>query len=397
MRRLLAGCALWLVAVGGAAGAETPPSGRVLVATVGPTIFYLDELTVRGVPDDVLASGAIRVPELEIQSLRRLIRDAVIDQEIAARGITIRDDLVTRRARAMQARRWQLLGPTDEERERALEQGRALAGAILEALRLWGEDPENGDAFAARVLEPLGVSKAQWKWLTSQSNNAAFLARLEEGARWTAQDRQGHLRVPPEDLPVARRLLAQEELKRAVTAGVAVSRAELKRLLDLVQRTEWIELVVASGPRGRLERLRARLGTDAAAAIEEATLQGLRPPSRDRLTASRLWPAGADTEPDLHACLLAIHAKATSAGTVSDVFEAAGSDGRRTWLLYVAERQTRQSPGAPREAIAERARAALGRVKRDQRFELWLWQRMRERTTIHVPRFNEALELREGS
>jgi hypothetical protein len=394
MKPLLAGGMLWLVAVGGVAGAETPPSGRVLVATVGPTIFYLDELTLRGVPGDLLAAHGIQVPGLDIQFLRDRIRDAVIDQEIAARGITIRDDLVARRARTMQARRWQMLGPTDEARERALEPDRALAGAILEALRLWGEDPENGDAFAARVLEPLGVSKAQWKWLTSQSNNAAFLARLEEGR---TLDRRGYLRVPPEDLPVARRLLALDELKRAVTAGVAVSRAELKRLLDLVQRTEWIELVVATGPRERLERLRARLGTDATAAIEEATLQGLRPPSRDRLTASLLWPAGADTEPHLHACLLAIHAKATSAGTVSDVFEAVGPDGRRTWLLYVAGRQTSQSPGAPREAIAERARTALGRVKRDQRFELWLWQRMRERTTIHVPRFNEALEPREGS
>jgi len=118
--------------------------------------------------------------------------------------------------------------------------------------------------------------------------------------------------------------------------------------------------------------------------------------SRDRLDRSRLWPTGPETEPHEYASLLAIHATATSAGTASVVFEAVGSDGRRAWLLYIADRQTSKGAIEPSEPKTRRARAALEHVKREQRFELWLWERMRERTTIHLPRLKEALEPREA-
>jgi hypothetical protein len=227
-----------------------------------------------------------------------------------------------------------------------------------------------------------------------QSDAPWLLKRLEEER---TRDRRSFQEVPPSELVHARRMLALEELKRVVVRSVTVSRAETNRLLDLVERTEWVEIVAATGRRDRVVRLQSGLRTDAPTALREARLLAAPSLSSERLDRSGLWPPGPGAEPHNFAMFLAIHANATSAGTVSAVFEAASQDGRRTWLLYIAARQTRKRAPGSGEQTTGRARAAIEHVKRVQRFELWLWDRIRERTTILVPRYQESIEPHEAA
>ena len=349
-------------------------SDRVKVASVGERTIYLDE---------------IQKDKHGIKMLRQLIKKEILKQELMVHKIKPSQETIEQEAAALAEREWKALGKTEEAREKALETVRYKMTKLHEALVIWKLDKRRADDFAKRELEPLGITEDYWKWLISEGEGSEAWKRLEKVHSARSLDNQAILQLDRDRLLTdAKRFLEILQLKHAVVPNVPVTGTEMKRLLDLTQNTEWIDVIIVTSREEDLNQLRDRLTKEGENVLSKAGVQY----RRSRLSGVDLELRESNLLYRNYLFRLAIHGDSITPGESSAVFSGFSSEGKLAyWFIYIMDRKVKEGVMELQEQLKAKLNEALKDFKRDQEFESWLWTKLAEKTVIYLPEFQSAL------
>ncbi len=370
--RAMAACLPFVLAALAARG-EGIQGERSRIATVGKRQIYLDEILGSRPHEEKPAKPTAG----EIANLASMIRAEVIRQEILKRKIDPPDDKIEQEAAVLAQQQWESLGQSEEER-RGITQGvQFKMKKLREGLLLWKEDEVKGNGFAREELAPLGITDSIWRYYTSKASDPQSLKQINRACSYDKE------KLRQDCIPASRRILEMRELKRLVVGDVAVTGAEVGKLLILTQQTELLEVIVVADEMRVLRRLKKELRTKRSSLAHDKMYRIIR------LSSSDLDVRATNPHREL-VFLMAIHCPSLAPHSASDIFKIRSCNANRHAFLYVLSRTARKrGQGAEAEARAA-LRDAIAQFKRQSAFDVWLSRRMREKTTILDPRFREV-------
>ena len=378
---------------------STPAQERKVVATVNSEPIYLDEIggapaeqdgEIKFADPDLTPSGGNI--ESQIIFLRKRIKGEVLRYKIENRAINPPDDVVTREVNAYAEQQWRLLFPNEAKTKEVLSRMQLTGLKILEGLTIWKQDRKKGDEFAKLELEPLGMNERAWAFYTDHADDPEILQKLK---KWEDIDNMSRddikeflfLTKNEDHRKNIKFMLAKEMLKRSVVPEVSVSEAEARRLYELINNTEWIDIVIIPGNDKEFGRLSGTPKKDRYKALSEELKS-----QKQRLPRSDIKDGDRNISGINEFMIIAAHTESLEPGTLSSVIKWPEQNGKfKNFVIYIVERKSENpSSDAQDSEIAELSNA-LQNFKRDQAFEHWLDTEIPPSTKILIPEYREAV------
>ena len=372
---------------------------RTVVATVESAPIYLDQIG--GAP--AKQEGEIKFvdpegaqPDTDIENqitvLKKRIKDEILRIEIEKRAINPPEDVVAREVDAYAEQQWRLLFPNEAKQKEVLSRMQLTGLKILEGLTIWKQDSKKGDEFAKLELEPLGMDEAAWDFYTDHADDPEILQKLK---KWEDIDNMSREEIK-EFLFLTKNedhrnnikfILAKEVLKQKVAPEVSVSRDETRRLYQLINNTQWIDIVIIPGNDEAIARLSEVPKEDRYKALSEELK------SRQKRLPR---PDAKDSEHNISTIneymIIAAYTQSLEPGTMSSLIKWPGQDGKfRDFVIFIVGSELKDTASSPQEYQITEMSKALQKFKSDQAFEQWLNQEIPKRTKILIPEYSEAV------
>lgn len=372
---------------------------RTVVATVDSAPIYLDEIggspteqegEIKFVDPDVTPSGGNI--DNQIILLRKRIKDEVLRLEIKKRAIDPPDDAVIREVDAYAEQQWRLLFPNEDKKKEVLSRMQLTGLKILQGLTIWKQDTKKGDDFAKLELQPLGMNERAWAFYTDHADDPEILQKLkkwEDVANMSRNDIKEFLFLTKNEdhKKNIRFMLEKDMLKRAVVPEVFVSEAETYRLFELINKTEWIDIIIITENDKEFGRLNGTPEKD-----RYKALSGELTSRKQRLQRSDIKDDDRDIAAINEFMVIAAYTESLEPGTLSSVIKWPGQKGKsRNFVIYIVERQSKNPSSDPRGPELAELSKALRKFKRNQAFEHWLNTEITLRTKILIPEYREAV------
>ncbi|MCH7840172.1 MAG: efflux RND transporter permease subunit [Planctomycetes bacterium] len=340
-------------------------------------------------PDVTPAGGNI---DNQIILLRKRIKDEVLRFEIEKRAIDPPDAAVIREVNAYAEQQWRLLFPNEVKKKEVLSRMQLTGLKILQGLTIWKQDTKKGNDFAKLELEPLGMNERAWAFYTNHVDDPEILQKLK---KWEDVDNMSRddikeflFSTKNEDHKKnIRFMLEKDMLRRTVVPEVFVSEAEAHRLFELINKTEWIDIIIIPENDKEFGRLNGTPKKDRQKALsEELTLR------KQRLQRFDIKDDGRDIAAINEFMIIAAYTESLEPGTLSSVIKWPGQNGKsRNFVIYIVEKQSKNPSSDPRGPELAELSKALRKFKRNQAFEHWLNTEITLRTKILIPKYREAV------
>ena len=372
---------------------------RTVVATVDSAPIYLDQIggapakqegEIKFVdPDGAQPDTGI---ENQITVLKKRIKDEILRIEIEKRAIDPPEDVVAREVDAYAEQQWWLLFPNEAKQKEVLSRMQLTGLKILEGLTIWKQDSKKGDEFAKLELEPLGMDEAAWAFYTDHADDPEILQKLK---KWEDIDNMSREEIK-EFLFLTKNedhrnnikfILAKEMLKQKVAPEVSVRRDETRRLYQLINNTEWIDIIIIPGNDKVITRLSEVPKEDRYKALSEELKSWQK-----RLSRSDAKDGEHNISTINEYMIIAAYTQSLEPGTMSSVIKWPGQDGKfRDFVIFIVGSELKGTASSPQEYQITEMSKALQKFKSDQAFEQWLNQEIPQRTKILIPEYSSAV------
>ena len=378
---------------------SAPAQERKVVATVDSTEIYLQDIggsdggnegEIKFVDPDVPA--AAEDIDSQIAILRKLIKEEVLRREISERGIEPTEAQVQKEVNAYAEQQWRLLFPNPEKKKEVLARMQNTGLNILQAITIWKQDKDKGNAFAKEKLEPLGMNQKAWSFYTDHADDPEILDKLK---KWEHIDTMSDEEIKEflfltnnvEHRQNIKFILSKDILKNSVIPERTVSNKEVKRLFDLLDNTQWIDIIIIPATSKELTLLGPMNKEERKGSIsKELKEKKIRLPRSGGKDSTSKPPSMNEY------MVLASNIRSLDAGSLSSVIKWPDQGkGSSDFAIYVSEIQTKDTPAALTEPRAKELNDALQRFKREQAYINWLNGEIALRTKILIPEYRDAL------
>lgn len=371
---------------------------RTVVATVDSSPIYLDEIGGSGRREGEIKfvdpKGAPGGPDIESQIilLRKRIKDEVLSREIQKRAIAPSDDLVMREVNAYADQQWRLLFPSPEKKKEVLSRMQATGLKILEGLNIWRQDKEKGDKFAKKELEPLGMNKEAWSFYTDHARDPEILSKLR---KWEDIDKMSQTEIKEflflikneEHRENIKFILAKDMLKKSVIPEALASPEETQRLHELIDNTQWIDIIIIPEGDEELTKLTGTPKKD-----RNSVLSDRLKSKKTRLPHSQIKDTKHNHTNLKEYMILATYAESLEPGTLSTVVVWPQQErGFSNFVIYIVDRKSNSEIIQAKDSRNIELSHALQKFKRNRGFLKWLNGETQKRTKILLPEYKEAL------
>lgn len=236
------------------------------------------------------------------------------------------------------------------------------------------------------------MDEAAWAFYTDHADDPEILQKLK---KWEDIDNMSREEIK-EFLFLTKNedhrnnikfILAKEMLKQKVAPEVSVSRDETRRLYQLINNTQWIDIIIIPGNDKVITRLSEVPKEDRYKALSEELKS-----RQKRLPRSDAKDGEHNISTINEYMIIAAYTQSLEPGTMSSVIKWPGQDGKlRDFVIFIVYSELKDTASSPQEYQITEMSKALQKFKSDQAFEQWLNQEIPQRTKILIPEYSEAV------